>query len=118
MLTHPPFPGRLRGPGDPCGVVVGVRARRGAREMPKGARRVKRTALAAAAVGLATAASMSVFVPPANAAPPGASKDNSSAQVRAAADPASLAAAVADKAVSSGLDKLAKGPDEAYSRVS
>ncbi|MEU7856479.1 M4 family metallopeptidase [Nonomuraea sp. NPDC049141] len=79
---------------------------------------MKRTALAAAAVGLATAASMSVFVPPANAAPPGASKDNSSAQVRAAADPASLAAAVADKAVSSGLDKLAKGPDEAYSRVS
>ncbi|MEU4225662.1 M4 family metallopeptidase [Nonomuraea sp. NPDC026600] len=79
---------------------------------------MKRTALAAAAVGLATAASMSVFVPPAHAAPPGASKDDSNAQARAAADPASLAAAVADKAVSSGLDKLAKGPDEAYSRVS
>ncbi|MBT2228302.1 M4 family metallopeptidase [Nonomuraea sp. NEAU-A123] len=61
---------------------------------------------------------MSVFVPPAHAAPPGATKDAAGAQARAAVDPASLAAAVADKAVSSGLDKLAKGPDEAYSRVS
>ncbi|MCA2223246.1 M4 family metallopeptidase [Nonomuraea aurantiaca] len=77
---------------------------------------MKRTALAAAAVGLATAASMVLASPTAYAAPPGAGKEDSGA--RAAADPASLAAAVADKAVSSGLDKLAKGPDEAYSRVS
>ncbi|MEV3987264.1 M4 family metallopeptidase, partial [Nonomuraea sp. NPDC049758] len=35
----------------------------------------------------------------------------------AAADPASLAAAVADRAVSSQLDNLSRGPDEAYSRV-
>ncbi|MFI7145859.1 M4 family metallopeptidase [Nonomuraea sp. NPDC050022] len=79
---------------------------------------MKRTALAAAAVGIATAASMALAVPTAYAAPPGAGKPDSGAQTRAAADPASLAAAVADKAVSSGLDKLARGSDEAYSRVS
>ncbi|MER6950746.1 M4 family metallopeptidase [Nonomuraea sp. NPDC000554] len=79
---------------------------------------MKRTALAAAAVGLATAAAMGLSALPAHAAPPGANKDESGAQARASADPASLAAAVADKAVASGLDKLAKGPDEAYRRVS
>ncbi|HEX4812283.1 MAG TPA: M28 family peptidase, partial [Nonomuraea sp.] len=36
----------------------------------------------------------------------------------AAADPVSLAASVADKAVASQLDELTRGPDEAYRRVS
>ncbi|MCF6467648.1 M20/M25/M40 family metallo-hydrolase [Nonomuraea sp. MG754425] len=75
---------------------------------------MKRKALLAAVVGLATAATV---VSPAHAAPPGAAKSQESARA-AAADPASLAAAVADKAVSNQLDELTRGPDEAYSRVS
>nr|WP_236715133.1 M28 family peptidase [Nonomuraea pusilla] len=73
--------------------------------------------LLAAAVGVATAASMALLASPANAAPPGAAKDQDSASARAAADPASLAAAVADRAVASGLDELGRGPDESYRRV-
>jgi Zn-dependent metalloprotease len=75
---------------------------------------VKRKALLAAVAGVATAATV---VLPANAAPPGAARSQEST-LAAAADPASLAAAVADKAVSSQLDELTRGPDEAYSRVS
>ncbi|MGR6913846.1 M28 family peptidase [[Actinomadura] parvosata] len=74
---------------------------------------MKRKALLAAVVGIATAATV---VSPAHAAPPGAAKSQES--VAAAADPASLAAAVADKAVASQVDELTRGPDEAYSRVS
>ncbi|SEG98163.1 Zn-dependent metalloprotease [Nonomuraea solani] len=78
---------------------------------------MKRKALLAAVVGIATAATMALPVPSANAAPPGAAKSQGN-RTLAAADPASLAAAVADKAVSSQLDELTRGPDEAYSRVS
>ncbi|MFC4118757.1 M28 family peptidase [Nonomuraea zeae] len=80
---------------------------------------MKRKALLAAVVGMATAATMALQTPPANAAPPGVTpaQEGSGATTRAAADPASLAAAVADKAVSSQLDELSRGPDEAYSRV-
>ncbi|MFF4774836.1 M28 family peptidase [Microtetraspora fusca] len=81
--------------------------------------------LLAAAVGVATAASMALLASPASAAPPGPSKDRFKAPERiaadpaviAAADPASLAAAVADKAVASGIDDLRRGPDEAYRRT-
>ncbi|TYB54408.1 M28 family peptidase [Nonomuraea sp. PA05] len=76
---------------------------------------MKRKALLAAFVGVATAATV---VSPANAAPPGASKQQNTPTAALAADPASLAAAVADKAVSSQVDELTRGPDEAYSRVS
>ncbi|GAA2210510.1 M20/M25/M40 family metallo-hydrolase [Nonomuraea monospora] len=76
---------------------------------------MKRKALLAAFVGVATAATV---VSPANAAPPGASKQQNPPTAALAADPASLAAAVADKAVSSQVDELTRGPDEAYSRVS
>ncbi|MCC5574090.1 M28 family peptidase [Microtetraspora sp. AC03309] len=68
---------------------------------------------------------MVMLAAPASAAPPGPSKDRYKAPVRitadpasiAKADPASAAAAVADKAVADGLDKLRKGPDEAYRRT-
>ncbi|NRQ39337.1 M20/M25/M40 family metallo-hydrolase [Nonomuraea sp. NN258] len=63
---------------------------------------------------------MALVASPANASPPGANKaqENTGAlALAAAADPSSLAAAVADQAVASGLDKLSKGPDEAYRRV-
>ncbi|MEW9549847.1 M28 family peptidase [Nonomuraea sp. NPDC050783] len=72
-------------------------------------------ALLAAVAGLATAASVALQAPPAHAAPPGAAPATSG---RAAADPVSRAAAVADQAVASQLDELTRGPDEAYSRVS
>ncbi|MFI6173906.1 hypothetical protein ACIA8R_00005, partial [Nonomuraea sp. NPDC051191] len=79
---------------------------------------MKRKALLAAVAGLATAATMTLQASPASAAPPGATPaQQGSSSARAAADPASLAAAVADKAVSSQLDNLSRGPDEAYSRV-
>ncbi|NUW46599.1 M4 family metallopeptidase, partial [Nonomuraea rhodomycinica] len=56
---------------------------------------------------------------PAFAAPPGATpaQQGSGAQARVAADPESRAAAVADQAISSGMDNLAKGTDEAYRRL-
>ncbi|MBN6052129.1 M4 family metallopeptidase [Nonomuraea sp. RK-328] len=56
---------------------------------------------------------------PAHARPPGAipGQQGSSGQARIAADPESQAAAVADQAISSGMDNLAKGPDEAYRRL-
>ncbi|MEV4108698.1 M4 family metallopeptidase [Nonomuraea sp. NPDC049695] len=75
---------------------------------------MKRKALLAAVVGVATAAALALQAPPANAAPPGAAPQK---QTTRAGDPASLAAQVADKAVSSQLDELTRGPDEAYSRV-
>ncbi|MFC5825162.1 M28 family peptidase [Nonomuraea insulae] len=75
---------------------------------------MKRKAVLAAVVGMATAATMALPLP-AHAAPPGASRPQ---ETKVAADPESLAAAVADKAVSSQLDELTRGPDEAYSRVS
>ncbi|MFB4276645.1 M28 family peptidase [Nonomuraea sp. MTCD27] len=77
---------------------------------------MKRKALLAAVVGIATAATMALPASSANAAPPGAAKSQETRL--AAADPESLAAAVADKAVASRLDELTRGPDEAYSRVS
>ncbi|MEQ4715647.1 M4 family metallopeptidase [Nonomuraea sp. B19D2] len=75
---------------------------------------MKRKALLAAVVGMATAATLALQAPPANAAPPGAAPRK---QTTRAGDPASLAAQVADKAISSQLDELTRGPDEAYSRV-
>ncbi|MFI9598240.1 M4 family metallopeptidase, partial [Nonomuraea sp. NPDC052265] len=80
---------------------------------------MKRKALLAAVAGLATAATMTLQASPASAAPPGVTpaQEGTGAPTPAAADPASLAAAVADKAVSSQLDNLSRGPDEAYSRV-
>ncbi|MDR8411402.1 M4 family metallopeptidase [Nonomuraea sp. 3-1Str] len=81
---------------------------------------MKRKGLAAATVGLATAAAMVLSALPAYAAPPGATpaRQSSGTQARtAAADPESRAAAVADQAVSSGMDNLVKGPDEAYRRL-
>ncbi|NUW37751.1 M4 family metallopeptidase, partial [Nonomuraea sp. SMC257] len=56
---------------------------------------------------------------PAHAAPPGATpaQQGSGGQARIAADPESRAAAVADQAISSGMDNLAKGTDEAYRRL-
>ncbi|MFI7633752.1 M4 family metallopeptidase [Nonomuraea sp. NPDC049400] len=75
---------------------------------------MKRKALLAAVVGMATAATLALQAPPANAAPPGATPRK---QTTRAGDPASLAAQVADKAISSQLDELTRGPDEAYSRV-
>ncbi|YCK38006.1 M4 family metallopeptidase [Actinomadura sp. ATCC 39365] len=75
---------------------------------------MKPKALLAAVAGLATAATLTL---PASAAPPGATPaQDPGSSTRAAADPASLAAAVADKAVSSQLDNLSRGPDEAYNR--
>ncbi|MFI7105938.1 M28 family peptidase [Nonomuraea sp. NPDC050227] len=79
---------------------------------------MKPKALLAAVAGLATAATLTLPASPASAAPPGATPaQQGSSSSRAAADPASLAAAVADRAVSSQLDNLSRGPDEAYSRV-
>ncbi|WP_433435638.1 M4 family metallopeptidase [Nonomuraea sp. CA-141351] len=75
---------------------------------------MKREALLAAVVGVATATTLALQALPANAAPPGAAPRKESAL---AGDPASLAAQVADKAVSSQVDELTRGPDEAYSRV-
>ncbi|MEU6782416.1 M4 family metallopeptidase [Nonomuraea angiospora] len=77
---------------------------------------MKRKALLAAVVGVATATTLALQTPPANAAPPGAAPQQQQQTARAG-DPASLAAQVADKAVSSQLDELTRGPDEAYSRV-
>ncbi|MFI9839863.1 M4 family metallopeptidase [Nonomuraea sp. NPDC051941] len=76
---------------------------------------MKRKALLAAVVGVATATTLALQTPPANAAPPGAAPQQQ--QTARVGDPASLAAQVADKAVSSQLDELTRGPDEAYSRV-
>ncbi|WP_043635699.1 M20/M25/M40 family metallo-hydrolase [Nonomuraea candida] len=78
---------------------------------------MKRKALLAAVVGVATAATMALPASSAHAAPPGAARSQQQA-AQATADPAALAAAVADRAVSSQLDALTRGPDEAYSRVS
>ncbi|MFF4199078.1 hypothetical protein, partial [Nonomuraea sp. NPDC001831] len=80
---------------------------------------MKRKALLAAVAGLATAATMTLQAFPVSAAPPGATpaQDPGTSTGRAA-DPAAVAAAVADKAVSSQLDNLSRGPDEAYSRRS
>ncbi|MEV4220848.1 M28 family peptidase [Nonomuraea sp. NPDC049725] len=75
---------------------------------------MRRKALVAAAVGITTAASLTLSALPAEAKPPGAQKGLAAAAV---ADPESRAAAVADQAVQSGLDNLVKGPDEAYRRV-
>ncbi|MER5997809.1 M4 family metallopeptidase [Nonomuraea angiospora] len=77
---------------------------------------MKRKALLAAVVGVATATTLALQTPPANAAPPGAAPQQQQQTARVS-DPASLAAQVADKAVSSQLDELTRGPDEAYSRV-
>ncbi|MEV0620448.1 M28 family peptidase [Nonomuraea sp. NPDC050404] len=75
---------------------------------------MKRRALLAVSCALAmTAATVALPASSAHAAPPGAARSQ-----QAVADPGSLAAAVADKAVSSQLDELTRGPDEAYSRVS
>ncbi|MFI7129012.1 M4 family metallopeptidase [Nonomuraea sp. NPDC050153] len=76
---------------------------------------MKRKALLATVVGVATATTLALQTPPANAAPPGAAPQQQ--QTARAGDPASLAAQVADKAISSQLDELTRGPDEAYSRV-
>ncbi|MGW7478367.1 M28 family peptidase [Nonomuraea muscovyensis] len=78
---------------------------------------MKRKPLAAATVGVATAAAMVLSALPAHAAPPGAQGAGGQARAAAAADPESQAAAVADQAVASSLDNLAKGPDEAYRRL-
>ncbi|MEU1392772.1 hypothetical protein, partial [Nonomuraea sp. NPDC005730] len=76
---------------------------------------MKPKALLAAVAGLATAATLTLPASPAGAAPPGATPaQDPGTSTQAAADPASLAAAVADKAVSSQLDNLSRGPDEAY----
>ncbi|MFI0417161.1 M28 family peptidase [Spongiactinospora sp. 9N601] len=78
---------------------------------------MKRTTLLAAALGVAVVASTALPASSAYAAPPGATPAAADA-VKAAADPKSLAAAAADKAVFSGLDELRRGPDEAYHRLS
>ncbi|MCP2350421.1 M4 family metallopeptidase [Nonomuraea roseoviolacea] len=83
---------------------------------------MKRKGLAAATVGLTAAAAMvlsALPALPAFAAPPGATpaQKGSGGQARVAADPESRAAAVADQAISSGMDNLAKGADEAYRRL-
>ncbi|WP_312888850.1 M4 family metallopeptidase, partial [Nonomuraea rhodomycinica] len=80
---------------------------------------MKRKGLAAATVGITAAAAMVLSALPAFAAPPGATpaQQGSGAQARVAADPESRAAAVADQAISSGMDNLAKGTDEAYRRL-
>ncbi|MFI6596727.1 M4 family metallopeptidase [Nonomuraea sp. NPDC050536] len=70
---------------------------------------MRRRSVLAAAAGLAVTAAL--VGPPAAAAPPGANPHKS-----LAADPESRAVAAADQAVSSGLDKLRKGPDETYWR--
>ncbi|MEU6999798.1 M28 family peptidase [Nonomuraea sp. NPDC046570] len=77
---------------------------------------MKRKALVAATVGVATVASMAFLTPSANAVPPGVAP--ASASPMTAPDPRSLAASVADKAVSSGFDDLRRGLDETYNRVS
>ncbi|WP_327086004.1 M28 family peptidase [Nonomuraea sp. NBC_01738] len=75
---------------------------------------MRRTSLLAAVVGLATTAALTLSTTPATAAPPGVGADSHPSL--AAGDPASLAAAAADRAVSSGLDDLRKGQDETYWR--
>jgi len=67
----------------------------------------------AAAVGITTAAALTLSALPVHAKPPGATQDLAAA----AADPESRAVAAAERAVQSGLDNLAKGPDETYRRV-
>ncbi|MEU7000079.1 M28 family peptidase [Nonomuraea sp. NPDC046570] len=74
---------------------------------------MQRRSVLAAVAGLATAAALVINPAAAAAAPPGV---NPSPNLAAANDPKGLAAAAADKAVSSGLDELRKGPDETYWR--
>ncbi|MEU6711203.1 M4 family metallopeptidase [Nonomuraea sp. NPDC046802] len=71
---------------------------------------MKFRALLTAVVGITTATTTLAL--PADAAPPGAAQP----QQVAAGDPAQAAAA-ADKAVSSQVDELTRGPDESYNRV-
>ncbi|MDF5755768.1 M28 family peptidase [Spongiactinospora sp. TRM90649] len=77
---------------------------------------MKRRTLVAAALGAAVVASTALPASSALAAPPGA-KPTTARITKSAADPKSLAAAVADQAVSARVDELRRGPSEEYRRL-